>query len=163
VEKPGRKVAYKLLRPDFFVVVGEASGSAFYRRMAVTEHEGAKVLTGYLLVYPLAAKATFDPITIAIANSMDVTGAAAPEAPPAVASTPQAAPPPAAGAVAKTPALAATGIAVAPGLVLTSIPSGACERPRVGARSAKVLRRAEPGSKAAGLTLLEVAGLSAPA
>ena len=31
---PGRKITYKLLRPDFFVVTGETPTGKFYRRLA---------------------------------------------------------------------------------------------------------------------------------
>ena len=46
---PERKVTYKLLRPDFFVVTGEAGKTTFYTRMARGVVNGAGTLRGYTL------------------------------------------------------------------------------------------------------------------
>ena len=62
---PGRKVTYKLLRPDFFVVTGEMGTKKFYTRFAPTS-EG---LRGYTLTYEAARSAEIDRVVIAIANT----------------------------------------------------------------------------------------------
>ena len=64
---PGRKVTYKLLRPDFFVVTGEMGPKKFYTRFAPTP-DG---LRGYTLTYDSALGASFDRIVIAIANTFE--------------------------------------------------------------------------------------------
>ena len=150
-ETAQRKVTYKVLRPDFFVVVGEAAGAIFYTRMARSDRAGTPVLAGYTLTYPAAAKATYDVIAIAVANSFAPL-AAAPQV---------AAPPPASGerssaepAPAK-PYLLANGVLVAPDLVLTSLPDKPCRSLEIAGHAAKITQQA----KANGLALVEAANL----
>lgn len=71
-EQPGRKVAYKVLRPDWFVVSGDDRGRRFYTRVNATPGG----LRGYTLTYPAGRAAEFDRIAIAVANSFE-TGPAA--------------------------------------------------------------------------------------
>jgi hypothetical protein len=49
-EQPGRKITYKLLRPDFFVVTGETPTGKFYRRLAA----GPQGLRGFSIGYDKA-------------------------------------------------------------------------------------------------------------
>lgn len=149
IERPGRKVTYKVLRPDFFVVAGEADGSVFYTRMAARgEH-----LTGFSLAYPAAAKARFDPVSIAIANSfVPFPDAAASPAGPAATPNPAAAQPGPAESAAPRPVLTASGVIVGPGLVLTSLPAS-CADPLIGTKKARITKRGETD----GLTLLSFA------
>ena len=153
-DAPGRKVTYRISRPDFFVVSGDASGKSFYTRVARgTAANGNPMLRGYTLSYPAAAKATFDIYSIAIASSFAPFGA--PVA--TVAATGQAAlgaPPPAAP-VARS-ALSGTAVAVAPGRAVAVL-SGVCNAPQVGGRKANQLS-AQPQS---GLTIFDVPGLNA--
>jgi peptidoglycan hydrolase-like protein with peptidoglycan-binding domain len=145
-----RKVTYKLLRPDFFVVTGETAGGKFYRR-AVKTPLG---ISGFALGYDKALSSSWDRLTIAIANSFEATPATGPTpASTPVANTPSAAlpvataPTPAAntGQSAVTPTIttrafeprvfvrSATGLIVADGKLLVST-SGltGCRNPRIG-------------------------------
>jgi len=156
---PGGKVTYKLLKPDFFVVAGEQGKSAFYTRMAKGEQGGKPTLAAMTVNYPLDAKAKYEPLLIAIANSFApfAAGSASPApqagTPSALPGTPGANP---AAALASPPpperSLAATGIAVAPGYLLTSLPK-ACTAPQTGAKALKIVKQSETD----GLTLLSSA------
>jgi peptidoglycan hydrolase-like protein with peptidoglycan-binding domain len=160
---PDRKVTYRLLRPDFYVVAGETPQGKFYQRVG----KGADgALRGFSIGYDKASAAVWDKLTVAIANSFDPT----PGAPPAAgrpvvaaAGTAVAAATAAAGqatAPTRAPERSLTGLAVAPGRVLTA--AGAlrtCAGPRVGATAARTLAADE----ASGLALLAVEGLQAPA
>jgi peptidoglycan hydrolase-like protein with peptidoglycan-binding domain len=64
----GRKVTYKLFRPDFFVVAGETPSGKFYRRLASTS-DGK--LTGFSIGYSKAMGADMDKLVIAIANTFE--------------------------------------------------------------------------------------------
>jgi hypothetical protein len=148
---PTGRPAYKLLRPDFLVVTGENAGRTIYTRYTRGAIDGRPVLRGFSLTYPAGAKATYDSVAIAIANSFDpfpgpIAATAIPA--PATANTaPQLQP---ASAAASVP----TGVVVGSGMVLTSY--SVCGNPAVGGRPALTRKRDE----ASGLTLLEVAGLN---
>lgn len=62
---PGRKITYKILRPDFAVVTGDEGATRFFTRVAA----GPEGLRGFTFVYPVADAAKMDRVTIAIANS----------------------------------------------------------------------------------------------
>ena len=158
-DAPGRKVVYKLLRPDFFVVSGEDGGQSFYTRFA--HAPGATGLRGYTLSYAPAARATFDKVSIAIANAFEPFPGAA--ATPAVAAN--AAAPPATGPAAAAPpppppalkpVLETSGLVVAPGQVLAALPASGCTDPGVGRGKGRILRE----DKASGLALIEAAGVA---
>ena len=159
-DAPNRKVTYKIARPDFFVVSGEAAGKNFYTRVARgTGANGSGVLRGYTLSYPASAKASFDIYSIAVASSFSpfataaiATTSAAPPRPAGPGSTSPTAPP-----VAR-PVLAGTAVAVAPGKALAVLP-GACANPSIGGRPAK----AGANDAHTGLILFEVPGQTAPA
>ncbi len=76
---PNRKVTYKLLRPDFFVVTAETTGGKSYRRMSLGP-EGA--IRGFAIGYDKAIAAELDKLTIAVANSYDAFPTAAPATQP---------------------------------------------------------------------------------
>ena len=65
---PGRKITYKLLRPDFFVVTGETPTGKFYRRLA----SGPSGLRGFSIGYDKALAASVDKLVIAIAASFEL-------------------------------------------------------------------------------------------
>lgn len=148
-DAPGRKVTYKVLRPDWFVVVAEAGGRRSYTRMNLAKD----VLRGYTFSYPVARAAEFDRLSIAIANSFDqVPVAGAPAAPGVVGPglgqlPPQVLPP----GPARPPALLLTGFAVAPGKVVTTAAIEACSAPLVARQPATIAKV----DKAAGLALLD--------
>ncbi len=62
-----RKITYKLLRPDFFVVTGETPTGKFYRRLAA----GPQGLRGFSIGYDKALAASVDKLVIAIAGSFE--------------------------------------------------------------------------------------------
>jgi hypothetical protein len=64
---PGRKITYKLLRPDFFVVTGETPTGKFYRRLAA----GPQGLRGFSIGYDKALSPSVDKLVIAIASSFE--------------------------------------------------------------------------------------------
>lgn len=79
----GRKITYKLLRPDFFVVSGETPTGKFYRRLAL----GPQGLRGFSIGYDKALAETVDRLVVAIASSFEAfpTEAAPASAQPSVA------------------------------------------------------------------------------
>lgn len=149
-----RKVTYKLLQPNFFVVAGETPSGRFFRRQAL----GPAGLRGFSVGYDKAVAATFDKVVTAIADSFEPfpTGPApaAPSPPvsgPAVATQP-AAPPPASERF-------GVGLVVARDLVLTaSAAVDPCKGLKVGTRAARLRLQ----DQASGLALLDVPGLAAP-
>jgi S1-C subfamily serine protease len=64
----GRKITYKLLRPDFFVIAGETPTGKFYRRLA-SASDGK--LSGFSIGYSKAMGTDMDKLVIAIANTFD--------------------------------------------------------------------------------------------
>lgn len=62
-----RKITYKLLRPDFFVVTGETPTGRFYRRLAA----GPQGLRGFSIGYDKALAPSVDKLVIAIAASFE--------------------------------------------------------------------------------------------
>jgi hypothetical protein len=151
-DAPGRKVTYKVLRSDFFVVTGEAGGNAFYVRMARGQRAGNAALNGFTITYPIAARSRLDPIAIAIANSFTPF----PDASAAVAvSTSEGAGPrlvtPANENLASRSVLTASGIVIASGFVLTSLPK-TCADPLIRGKKTKIIKQAETD----GLTLLSL-------
>lgn len=80
-ERPGRKVTYSLLRPDFLVVAGSNDGKSFYLRFVKTDTDSR----GFALGWDPALSPGFDRISIAMASSMKLAGGGKPavtEAPP---------------------------------------------------------------------------------
>lgn len=63
-----RKVTYKLLRPEFFVITGETAGGKFYRRVQADPKEG---LRGFSIGYDKAVASAIDPLVVAIASEFD--------------------------------------------------------------------------------------------
>lgn len=81
IQTPGRKVTYKIIRPDFFVLTGETQTGKFYMRYA----SGPDGLRGFSLGYDKSTAASFDRVVIAIANSFTAFPEAAPSSLPAAA------------------------------------------------------------------------------
>jgi peptidoglycan hydrolase-like protein with peptidoglycan-binding domain len=149
-DQAGRKVTYKVLRPDWFVVAADQDGKRSYTRFAATPAG----LKGFVFAYPVAAAATYDKIAVAIANSFD------PGAAPAVAGgptppQPPLPPPPSPPPLAQPGAPFATGVVVAPGKVITVAAVDGCGEASIGGRPARV----EKSDKASGLALLDVPGV----
>lgn len=154
-DQPGRKVTYRLLRPDWFVLSGEEGPRRFYTRIA----QGPDGLRGYTFRYPASEAATMERVMIALANSFEPFPAAV-----AVAGTPSRPAPPQLGAA---PPVAPTGIAphaiaaiaIAPGRLLTTTAAWrSCAQPGIGGRAL-----APDAVRTSGeATTIEVAGLTQP-
>lgn len=145
---PGRKITYKLLRPDFFVVTGETPTGKFYRRLAA----GPGGLRGFSIGYDKALAASVDKLVIAIAASFDPFPTGAMPAPSAVASAPVAVP----GPAAPVRVTERYGVALAVGertVVTAAAAVQNCRSLRAGGRNAKARGPAE-----AGLVLLDLEG-----
>jgi hypothetical protein len=149
---PGRKVSYRLQRPDWFVVSGEEGGRKFYTRLA----QGPDSIRGYTFRYPATQAAAFDRMMIAIANSFEpFPGTEIAANPSRVAAAPAAAPAtPAQRAAAPAPRHAVSGVSLGQGRVLTSAAAlASCAEPMIGGRAM------EPGAVAASG---EIAIITAP-
>jgi hypothetical protein len=149
---PGRKITYKLLRPDFFVVTGETPTGKFYRRLAA----GPSGLRGFSIGYDKALSGTIDKLVIAIASSFEPF----PTGPlPAASAVASAAPSSSAAPVATTVPVRVTerygvGLAIADRVAVTAAAAvEGCRLLRVGGRVAKLR-----GSPEGGLALLDVEG-----
>ncbi len=153
-----RKITYKLLRPDFFVVTGETPTGRFYRRLAA----GQQGLRGFSIGYDKALAPTVDKLVIAIAASFEPfpTGAA-PAQPSAVAGT---APSPSSGLSSLLAPATRTNERYGVALTLNervalSAASAIdnCRNLRVGSRNAKLRQKDD----ASGLALLDLEGAGA--
>ncbi|MEW9305913.1 hypothetical protein [Labrys neptuniae] len=91
-ERPGRKVTYSLLRPDFLVVAGSNDGKSFYLRFVKTDTDSR----GFALGWDPALSPGFDRVSIAMASSMKLAdgGKPAAVAPPIFKPADKPAPPP---------------------------------------------------------------------
>jgi peptidoglycan hydrolase-like protein with peptidoglycan-binding domain len=154
---PARKVTYKLLRPDFFVVTGETPTGKFYRRMTLGS-DGA--IRGFSVGYDKTLAAEMDKLVISVANSFDAfpgTTAAAATAPrPGT---------PAVGPAVLTPTVPAaprerlaSGLVLEGGNILTS-EAGMKDCKAVTAGPRKLPARAVASDAGAGLALLKADGL----
>ncbi len=160
---PGRKVTYRLQRPDWFVVSGEEGARKFYTRLA----NGPDGVRGYTFRYPIDQSATLDRIMIAIANTFEpfpgTDVAANPARMPA---------PPAAGTMVLAPALiqpalrasepryAVSGASLGNGIVLTSKAAfNACANPTVNGQPVTLAADPAPGD----IIRVTAPGLNQPA
>jgi hypothetical protein len=133
---PGRRVTYRLQRPEWFVVSGEEGARKFYTRVAA----GPQGVRGYTFRYPAAEAAVADRLMIAIANSFEpfpgTDVAANPSRLPAPTAAPAspAAPPALVQPTLSTaaPRYAVSGVSIGGGRVLTSAPAlRSCDQPTV--------------------------------
>ena len=67
-ERPGRKVTYSLMRPDFFVVTGTVDGMNFYMRFLRTDADSR----GFIVGWAPQLSPGFDRVPIAMAVSLAV-------------------------------------------------------------------------------------------
>lgn len=143
-----RKITYKLLQPNFFVVTGETPTGKFFRRQAL----GPAGLRGFSVGYDKTLAPTFDKVVTAIADSFEPFPSGPAPAPTPVSGAP----------VAAAPALPATerfgvGLVVGKELVLTARAAvDPCKGLKVGARPARLRLQ----DQASGLALLDVPGLA---
>ena len=64
-EPAGRKVAYSVVRPDFFVLSGSQGGKKFYVRAEISGHE----VRGMTVLYDQASERTIAPVIIAMSSA----------------------------------------------------------------------------------------------
>lgn len=152
-----RKITYKLLRPEFFVVTGETPTGRFYRRLAA----GPQGLRGFSIGYDKAVAPTVDRLVIAIAASFEPfpTGAV-PPAPPSVAgaASPQAGLPSQAVPAVRSNERYGVAIALNERMALSVAPAvDGCRSLRVGNRAGKLRLKDD----ASGLVLLDLDGTGA--
>ncbi|MBN9452324.1 MAG: serine protease [Bosea sp.] len=153
-----RKITYKLLRPDFFVVTGETPGGRFYRRLSA----GPQGLRGFSIGYDKALAPSVDKLVIAIAASFEPFPTGAVPAQPSAVAGQAASPPPGLSSL-LAPATRSNeryGVALAlderAALSATAAVDG-CRSLRVGNRNAKLRLKDD----ASGLVLLDLDGAGA--
>jgi hypothetical protein len=83
-ERPGRKVTYSLLRPEFFVITGSVDGKSFYMRFLRTEADSR----GFIVGWAPELSPDFDRVPIAMAVSLALAGDAVQEEAAAAAPAP---------------------------------------------------------------------------
>lgn len=157
-DAPGRRVTYKLARPDFIVVTGETGDRKFYSRYALaTPPGGEAMLRGFTLTYPGGAP-DVDRLVLAVAAAFDPQPPA-PQAPAGAAAASAAAPE--AKLPAAAPVLVGAAVLVAPGLALTRADQRLCRDPTVDGAPARWARQ-DPASGLALLAVADRAGVPAP-
>jgi hypothetical protein len=152
-----RKITYKLLRPDFFVVTGETPTGKFYRRLAA----GPAGLRGFSIGYDKAQASAVDKLVIAIAGSFDPfpTG---PMPTPGVAissAAGPAAPPPLVQPAARLNERYGVAVALSDKVALSAAAAvDGCRSLRAGGRLAKPRAKEPSRPDASGLVLLDLEG-----
>lgn len=156
IQAPGRKVTYKLLRPDFFVVSGEVGTRTFYTRTAV----GKGNLVSYTILYPTAQAKSFERVMVALANNFHpiagasaVASATTSSSQPVMANTTSSSP----GTL--QPGLILTGFVSGPGRVVTGALAGACSDLKINGKPARM----SGGINPVGVSLLTAETGQAPA
>lgn len=152
-----RKITYKLLRPDFFVVTGETPTGRFYRRLAA----GPQGLRGFSIGYDKALAPTVDKLVIAIAGSFDPFPTEPMQPPARVVATvrvPADGQPPLTQPAARSNERYGVALAVSETVALGAAAAiDGCRSLRVGARPTKLRTKDE----ASGLVLLDLEGKAA--
>jgi hypothetical protein len=152
---PGRRITYKLLRPDFYVISGETATGKFYSRLA----SGPEGLRGFSIGYDKALAAQIDPLVIAIANSFEPFPGIAP-GPPVIAARPSAPTTPIVSEPQPLRGRFGVGFVVGNGLVLTArAATDGCRALKAGDRPAQI----RASDAASGLAVLTVAGMTGAA
>lgn len=152
---PARKVTYKLLRPEFFVVTGETPTGKFYRRVV----KGPAGVKGFTLGYAKASAQPWDRLVIAMANAFEPFPGPSPVTPASVLATNpvvSSGPAPVRALEPRRFAKSATGLIVADGKVLTATAGLAECR---GASIGGVAIANSISDAASGLSLSNVAGV----
>jgi hypothetical protein len=138
----GRKITYKLLRPEYFVIAGETDKGKFFRRM---EKPARGPLRGFSIGYDKSISSVIDPFVVAIATSFEALPA--PEG-PSTASAPSQS-----GQSAVPEIQAVSAVRILPGRAITAAKAiQACKTVMAGATPVQIVKRAE----ADGLALLAV-------
>ncbi len=148
---PGRKITYKLLRPDFFVVTGETPTGKFYRRQAF----GPQGLRGFSIGYDKALAPGVDKLVIAIAASFEPFPTGPMPASPSSAIAGVVTPPPVVPPVLRPTERHGVAVAVSDRVALTAVAAiDGCRSLRVAGRTARLRLKDD----ASGLALLDLEG-----
>ena len=141
-DAPGRKVAYRAIKPNaFFVVSGVEGGRKFYQRYDLNAGASPPI-RGFRFSYP-AARSDLDPVALGVANSFEPFPQSAPAAGAVAAS--------AAAPMAEPTRPSATALFVAPDRALTALKAADCPNPSVDGKPATF----ERSDDATGLALLK--------
>ena len=136
---PGRKIAYKAIKPDaFFVVSGQEGAANFYTRFEKNAAMSPPI-RGFTFSYPTAEAAQFDRVALAVANSFQAFPEPA-KAQPASPAAAAAAPGTGSSPPAPNPAPVATALIVAPGKALTALKADDCPNPTVAGKPVRIER-----------------------
>ncbi|MDR3497532.1 MAG: peptidoglycan-binding protein [Ancalomicrobiaceae bacterium] len=157
--RDGRKVDYSVIRSDWFVVSGQTAARRFYTRVGLNADKQAR---GFTFSYNKLLATAVERFSVAISNSFDPTGKSAPASTPAKPETVSKQTPatPTQPAAAPAGPMIANGLALAPGKVLTVAAAVTkCTSLAVGTSPATIAKL----DREAGLALLDVAGVKAPA
>ncbi len=135
----GRKITYKLLRPDFFVISGETQNGKFYRRL---EKGPDGVLRGFSVGFDKRLSPEFDRMVIAIASTFEAIPGAQPTSVATAGGT--AAPP------ASTPARPSapepkrvSAVEIAPGKFVTAASAATCKSLALGNAPVTIEKRGD--------------------
>jgi peptidoglycan hydrolase-like protein with peptidoglycan-binding domain len=150
---PAKHITYKVLRPDFFVITGDAGGKRFFTRVA----SGPAGIRGFVFGFP--ANPAFDRISVAIADSfIPFPEPGRPAAPGPVATAP-AGQPPVTPPPLPRPVIVLSGLSLDAKHVLTASLPQSCTAPTIAGAPVKTLR----SDAASGLALLERTGANGQA
>lgn len=145
-----RKITYKLIKPEFFVISGETAGGKFFRRM---EKGASGKLHGFAIGYDKAMAGTVDPLVIAIASTFEAFPGASP---PAIASATTSLPAQSAP-VAAAKRRRISGVVVGSGRIVTSAAAAkACKAITLDAPGAR-MASVQKSDAASGVALLALA------
>jgi peptidoglycan hydrolase-like protein with peptidoglycan-binding domain len=137
---PGRRIAYRAIKPGvFFVVSGQEGTSTFYTRFDKNA-AASPPIRGFTFSYPTAQAARLDRVALAVANSFVAFPEPAKAQAGSAAATAGVAPGPGSGSPAPNPAPAATALIVAPGKALTALKADECLNPTVGGKPIRIER-----------------------
>jgi len=133
---PGRKITYKLLRPDFFVISGETQTGKFYRRL---EKGPDGILRGFSIGFDKRLSPEFDRLVIAMASTFEAfpvaqpTGVATGGTAVPITSTRPAAPEP----------KRVSAVEIAPGKFITAASAASCKGLALGNAPVTIEKRGE--------------------
>jgi len=132
---PTRKVVYKAIKPDAFLVVSGQDGAAMFYTRFDKNASASPPMRGFTFSYPAAQAAQLTRVAIAVANSFEPFPAAGAAAVSAAATSA-----PSSGAPAAIPQRAATALVIAPGKALTALEADDCPNPVVAGKPARIER-----------------------
>ena len=147
---PARKVVYKAIKPDAFLVVSGQEGAMMFYTRFDRNTTANPPMRGFTFAYPAVEAAQLNRVAIAVANSFDPFPEAA-QAPAASAgASPASALKPLVNSSPAAPQPAATALVIAPGKALTALEARDCPNPTVAGKPVRI----ERADAATGLALI---------